>query len=144
MRLHQAMTSMVTVFLLALLAAGCEPGAPALSAVHGQVSYNGILLHTGIIVFTPDPLRGTVGPSAHGEIQADGSYILYTSDQCGAAEGWHRVTIIALESAPFVNQNGQRPVPRSLLPDKYRDPELSGLVCEIKAGQDNRIDFNLE
>jgi hypothetical protein len=135
---------MLTVCMLGWIPAGCEPAAPALSAVHGQVSYNGILLHTGIVVFTPDPLRGTVGPSAHGEIQTDGSYILYTGDQCGAAEGWHRVTIIALESSPYINQGGQRPVPRSLLPDKYRDPELSGVVCEIKPGQDNRIDFNLE
>ena len=65
-------------------------------------------------------------------------------DKPGAAEGWYRVTIVALEPAFAPGQAGQRLLPRSLLPEKYRDPELSGLVCEIKAGQDNCIDFNLE
>jgi hypothetical protein len=130
--------------LLGLALAGCDSGAPVLASVHGRVSYNGILLHTGTIVFTPDPLRGTVGSLAHGEIQADGSYVLYTGDQPGVAEGWHRVTIVALEHPAQAPAGTQRLVPRSLLPDKYRDPGLSGLVCEVKGGNDNRIDFNLD
>jgi hypothetical protein len=122
---------------------GCGSGTPALTPVYGKVAVNGVPLHIGTIIFTPDPLRGTLGPLAHAEIQTDGSYTLATGDQPGAAEGWYRVTIVALEPASS-GQAGQRLLPHSLLPEKYRDPELSGLVCEIKAGQDNRIDFNLE
>jgi hypothetical protein len=35
-------------------------------------------------------------------------------------------------------------VPQSLLPDRYRDPDLSGLVCEVQADRSNVFDFNLE
>jgi hypothetical protein len=34
--------------------------------------------------------------------------------------------------------------PRSILPDKYRDPDLSGLSCQIKPGLDNLITLRLE
>jgi hypothetical protein len=30
------------------------------------------------------------------------------------------------------------------VPEKYRDPELSGLSCEVKPECANCIDFNLE
>jgi hypothetical protein len=40
---------------------------------------------------------------------------------------------------------GQRlVVPRTLLPEKYRDPELAGLVREVKAGQENVINLALD
>jgi hypothetical protein len=31
-----------------------------------------------------------------------------------------------------------------LLPEKYRDPELSGLFCEVKGGFAQALDFNLD
>jgi hypothetical protein len=129
---------------MVLACTGCESGAAALTPVHGKVSVNGVPLHTGTIIFTPDPMRGTLGPLAHADIQPDGTYTLATGDQPGAADGWYRVTIVALEPSFNAAQPGARLLPHSLLPDKYRDPELSGLVCEIRARQDNCIDFNLE
>jgi hypothetical protein len=58
--------------------------------------------------------------------------------------GWHRVTIVAVE-APAASQPGQAfTVPRSLVPTRYADPALSGLSCEVKAGKENGINFNLE
>jgi hypothetical protein len=112
----------------------------SLTPVHGTVSYQGVPLHAGTIIFTPDPERGTTGPVALAAIQPDGSYLLQTGDQPGAAPGWYRVTIVALETA----SEGGLVVPRSLLPEKYRDPDLSGLVGGVQAGQDNRLDFPLE
>jgi hypothetical protein len=129
--------------LLLMAAAGCESGSPDLAPVRGRVLVRDIPLHTGTIVFTPDPLRGTTGPSAHGQIKPDGTYALETEGSPGAVPGWHRVTIVALDST-FSGTGGQFVVPRSLLPDKYRDPEQSGLVCEIKVGQENCINFNLD
>jgi hypothetical protein len=29
------------------------------------------------------------------------------------------------------------------VPERYRDPQLSDLVCEVKPGQENGINFNL-
>jgi len=129
---------------LALALAGCDSRAPAPTSVHGKVFFNGIPLHTGTIIFTPDPLRGTLGPLVRAELQSDGCYVLSTDDESAAAEGWYRVTIVALELSSAFGQDGRRLVPRSLLPDKYRDPELSGLVCEIRPGQENCINFNLD
>ena len=53
-------------WLLAL--AGCDRGAPPLTAVRGQVFYQGRPLSQGLVVFTPDADRGAIGPSAKGDI----------------------------------------------------------------------------
>jgi hypothetical protein len=129
---------------LMLLAPGCEAAAEPLAPVQGKVSYKGIALHTGTIAFTPDESRGSSGPLARAEIQPDGTYRLTTGDSPGATVGRHRVTIVSLDETGGPTTSHDFKIPRSLLPDKYRDPELSGLTCEVKAGQQNVIDFNLE
>jgi hypothetical protein len=126
-----------------LLVAGCDSGGDSLIAVRGRVAYHGTALTAGTIVFTPDTQRGAAGPIARGDIQADGSYQVWTDEKPGAAAGFYRVTVLAVESSGFGPTDTTR-VPRSLLPDKYRDPELSGLACEVKASQENHIDFDLE
>jgi hypothetical protein len=126
--------------LLIVLAAGCDQEAARLSVVRGKISYRGVALNSGTIVFTPDPLRGATGPLASAEVQSDGSYVLRTEQALGAAPGWYRVTVLSLEPA-------SRPAggpPRLLVPEKYCDPELSGLTCEVKSGQENTVNFNLE
>jgi hypothetical protein len=128
--------------VLLALPSGCDPGRESLTMVRGKVSYKGAPLRTGTIVFTPDALRGTTGPMARSEIRPDGTYALHTNGSRGAAAGWHRVTVMALESSP--RRNEDLIAPRSLLPEKYRDPELSGLSCQVRGGQENRIDFDLE
>lgn len=127
-----------------LLLGGCgAPEAPELAPVRGKVCYRGQALTTGTIVFAPDPTRGPPGPLATATIRADGTYQLKSGDAAGAAPGWHRVTVVAVAEGAAVK--GQRfTVPRSLVPEKYRDPELSGLSCEVKGGQENTINFNLE
>jgi hypothetical protein len=127
-----------------LLAPGCESGNGHLVPVHGKVSYQGRLIRRGTIVFTPDARRGASGPIAWGEIQPDGSYALSTGAESGAAPGWYRITITALETAGLGESQGSFPTSRPYLPDRYRDPELSGLVCQIPDLADNAIDFNLD
>jgi hypothetical protein len=114
--------------------AGCEAEPARLAPVHGKVSYKGIPLRGGIIVFTPDAVRSSDGPMSHGEIQTDGSYVLRGDDGPGAVPGWHRVTIAAFGEAAA----------RGALPARYGDPEQSGLRFEVKSGQDNVIDIELE
>ncbi len=126
-----------------LLCAGC--GSPAngnLAGVHGKVCYLGKPLPAGTVVFAPDAHRGGGGDLSQAEIQADGSYQLRCGEAVGAAIGWHRVTVAALADEP--RALGTHMAARSLVPVRYRDPELSGLACEVKAGQDNTINFNLE
>jgi hypothetical protein len=131
-------------FLLLVLLAGCESSVEPLPQVHGRVRYKGAALHGGSIVFTPDSRRGNSGPLARGEIQADGTYFLLTGDVRGAASGWHRLTVVSVEAAAMTPPGEVFAMPRSLLPARYGDPEMSGLVAEVKAGKDNQLDFNLD
>jgi len=119
---------------------GCQQKPATLNQVSGKVLYKGTLLRDGVIVFSPDTGRGESGPIAYGTIKADGTYTLKTADAPGAAAGWYRVTISseANNSAPF------DPAPVSRIPEKYRDPQLSQLQCEVKANRDNHLDFNLD
>jgi hypothetical protein len=131
------------VAVLLVLSAGCgKRGAQALAPVAGRVNYRGRPLSSGTIVFIPDAVRGTSGDLASAAIQRDGTYHLKTGTGNGAAPGWHRVTVVAVQGAPSA---GQRLVlPFSLLPAKYQDPQLSGLSCEVLPGKENTINFNLE
>ena len=76
---------------------------------------------------------------AQGEIHPDGTYVLQTDGAPGATPGWHRVSVVA-----FGESEAPDGLRRSLLPARYRDPEQSGLHFEIKPGQDNEINLNLE
>jgi hypothetical protein len=131
-------------FLLFLVGAGCGTKPPKLTPVRGQVFYQGMPMRGGTIVFTPDSDRGGRGPLARAEIQADGRYVLRTEDELGAVAGWHRITVMAVETPAAVPTSQRFVVPRLLLPSKYCDPELSGLLREVKPGQENQFDLYLD
>ncbi len=132
---------MVCLFAVAApLLTGCTQKPATLNHVSGKVFYKGALLRTGVIVFTPDTSRGESGKVAFSSIKDDGSYIITTDDAPGAAAGWYRVTVGSLTGASATYDSA----PTSLIPEKYRDPLLSQLQCEVKANQDNHLDFNLD
>ena len=124
------------IFSLAL--AGCRPEVDQLAAVKGKVLYRGRPLQGGTIVFIPDTARGSHGNLAAADIQPDGSFTLKTNDVLGAAPGHHRVTI------SWVQQQAPGNLPRSLLPLKYRDPQQSGVTCEVQPNKMNTIDLDLQ
>jgi hypothetical protein len=126
--------------LSALCFISCQQKSTALYHVSGKVSYKGVSLQSGIIVFSPDTNRGETGKVAFSKIESDGSYTLHTGDAAGVTAGWYRVTVAAL-GGPTANLESP---PVSLVPDKYRDPLLSQLQCEVKANRDNHLDFNLD
>jgi hypothetical protein len=128
---------LLTLALVAL-AAGCQRPA-ALNPVSGKVSYRGMVLQSGVIVFTPDTSRGESGRIALGTIRPDGTYTLAMDAAEGAPAGWYRVTVAAFAPPPPGAATGA-----PLLPEKYRDPQLSMLNCEVKPDRSNRIDFNLD
>jgi hypothetical protein len=132
------------VTLLLLLTVGCDAASSPFLPVRGKVAYRGVPVQGGLIVFTPDARRGAHGAIAMGEIQTDGSYSLRTEKSFGAAPGWYRVTVAALGGNSVHLQGDRYPIPPSLLPERYRDPELSQLSCEIKPERANEIDFNLD
>ena len=155
MRTGKIASIVVLGLILPFLTWGCQQEAGPLSSVSGRVAYKGVPLQGGTIVFVPDESKGQSGPIACGTIKPDGSYSLITkapadgvnpslpSEIPGAAAGWYRVTVSAL--APASNQPSQpMGFPQSVIPEKYRNPELSRIVCEVKANQTNTINFDLE
>ncbi len=126
--------------LAALALSGCQQKPATLNAVTGKIVYRGTVLHQGVIVFSPDTSRGETGRIAVGTIKADGTYTLITGDAPGAAAGWYRVAISSEQSVgtPY------DPAPIAIVHEKYRDPLLSQLQCEVKANRDNHLDFNLD
>src|SRR5262249_46851072 len=115
-----------------------------LLSVHGRVTYRGVPVRAGTVVFVPDGSRGCHGPLAQAELQSDGSYTLRTEDAAGAAAGWYRVTVASVRMPEGPTEGGKVVAPITLVPEKYRSPDLSGLSCEVRTDRDNRIDFNLE
>jgi hypothetical protein len=130
--------------LMLLLTPGCQKDPSPLATVTGKVTYRGLSLQGGTVVFAPDTSRGQRGDMAVGTIGPDGRYSLNTGEVSGVSPGFYRVTVAAIV-APNPAGDGQRfSVPQSLLPEKYRDPELSLLACEVKAGKANTINFDLD
>ncbi len=123
--------------LVVLPAAGCGGGDQPLP-VRGTVYFKDVPLSGGTIVFIPDEERGGRGPMARAEIGPDGNFELRTDDAAGAVAGWHRVTVAGPAPPPHDGPQG------AWLPTKYRDPELSGLSCLVRPGEDNRFEFRLE
>lgn len=135
--------------VLSLVVGGCQPETPPVAVVRGKVTYQGAPVPTGLIVFVPDPTRGGAGPMARGDIQPDGSYRLRLWEgegpgRDGAVVGWHRITLHAVEPPRGTAESGPGIAPRSYLPARYRDPELSGLVREVRPGVENVLDFDLD
>jgi hypothetical protein len=127
------------VGLILVTCTSCGQQAKKREMVRGHVLYHGTALVGGTIVFTPDIDLGGDGPLAVAEIKSDGSYTLQTGNDEGAASGPYRVTI-ATESP--VGPGAARPA--VVLPRKYSDPAQSGLKREIKPGEINIINFELE
>jgi hypothetical protein len=126
-----------------LLGVGCQQSA-VLTPVRGKVTYRGVALKNGIIVFTPDATRGERGPIARGTIQEDGTYMLTTADAPGASPGWYRITVAGSTAAAPRTLVPAPTTQMPVLPEKYRDPEFSLLRCQVKADQSNTIDLVLD
>jgi hypothetical protein len=132
--------------LTALLAAvsGCGSDATPTATVRGRVFYKGSPLPGGSIVFTPNPDKGCQGPLARGEIRSDGTYTVTTDGRPGAVPGWHRITIVSVQSPSGKPIGTAFADVHSLLPRQYAAPDLSGLERQVLAGEENVIDFHLD
>jgi hypothetical protein len=127
-----------------LLLSGCGgESADELLPVQGRVFYRGVAVTHGTIVFSPDAGRGGSGALARAEIEPDGRYLLRTGERLGAAQGPYQVSVVAVAKEDFGGADSSA-APRLLLPARYRDPEQSGLSCQVERGKDNSFDFYLE
>lgn len=124
------------------LLTGCGSKSSTKIEVKGQVWYHGAPLNGGVVVFAPDPDRGNNGPMAKGTIQSDGTFTLTTDNTMGVLPGWYRIAIAAQPNAESSLPTVPNPYPGPAA--RYRNPELSGLLGEVKPGTDNHFNFELD
>lgn len=123
------------------LAAGCGKSKQAETIVRGQILYRGEPVSGGLIVFAPNPDRGSDGPVVTATLNDDGSFTLIGPDGQPVPAGWYRIAV-APKAGTVDVPTAVRPYPG--LPAKYRNPGLSGLSAEVKSGNDNVICFDLD
>ena len=117
---------------LAVLVAiiGCDSsGVGRLVPVQGKVTYEGQPLATGSLAFKPDAEKGNTSkfePAAN--IEADGSYRLFTAEREGAPLGWYKVSVVAQSPADEKNPYAAM---KSLIPARYAETGTSNLAIEV-------------
>ncbi|NLS91298.1 MAG: carboxypeptidase regulatory-like domain-containing protein [Planctomycetaceae bacterium] len=136
------------------LSLGCAPeqsDRPKTYPVTGTVTYNGEPVADANLNFQ------LVGGSsfALAKTDASGKYALMTFEAGdGAIPGEYKVTISKFEAAAATGteneeeyappEEGAEPPPsKSLLPDKYRNPETSGFTATVTEAGPNTFDFEL-
>ncbi len=120
---------------------GCGSSGPEMASVHGKVTYNGQPVPKGTVSFQSTAPEG--GRNATGMINPDGTYTLQTENPGdGAQLGEYRVAISARDDA-ILDYIPKKPVPpKRLVPEKYENPDTSGLTATVKSGS-NEVDFPL-
>ena len=126
---------------LAVGAVGCS-NQPKVAPVRGVVKMNGKPLPGGRVMFSPiaQGEDKNVGPSAIGQIQEDGSFVLTTyEDGDGAIVGSHR---------PTVMENRQEDDPNSDHPTKPGPKigviTLTEVTYDVVADQENVFTIELD
>lgn len=129
-----------TIYLLVALIGftGCSRGFKQETAnVHGTVKLNGKPLTGGSVMFTPETGRGAVGV-----IDAQGEFELGTYEPGdGAIVGKHKVAVFPVGSSFESEQVPSNYVP---IPTRYQNGNSSGIEIEVKAGQANKVEVNLQ
>ena len=117
--------------------AGC--GGVYDASVQGIVTLDNNRVPRGTVSFSPV----NDGPSAFGQIGADGTYTLNTGREAGLPLGVYRVSVVANEP-PAVERTasgGPPPPGPPITPAWYRSPTSSGLEVTVDSGSN---DINLE
>jgi hypothetical protein len=116
--------------------AACNSDSVYTVQASGTVTYKGKPLEKGQVQFLP-----TEGPAAVGLIE-NGKFILGTnSEGNGAPPGKYRVTVFSYAN---VQSKFGESTTKSVIPNRYTNPDSSGLVVEIPSGGNDAIAIKLE
>lgn len=127
----------VAVLVLATLP-GCGASDRAETVpVTGTVTYNGAPLEHGTVIFYPADGRPAYGKIAKGSLTDVTTY----EPADGAVPGAHRVVVQSTDKAADADPMAAG---KSLIPERYGDPEKSGLTAEIEPGKANEITLELK
>ncbi len=124
----------LTSILIFALLAGCG-GGPKPLPVSGVVTLDGQPVADAGVMFCPTEN----GPMATGTTDANGKFQLKTTNSRGAMPGQYRVAISKKEESGPKSKSGMID-PRLIkvkwiIPQKYSNPESSGLKAEVSPGQ---------
>jgi hypothetical protein len=122
------------------LQAGCHRTTSTGDAtVHGLVTFQGQPVAGGLVVFSPDRERGEAGKPISAEISPDGKFQLKIGGSAAIPPGWYRVAI-----APAPNATTILASVSSAFPPQLARPDKSGLIRQVKPGQENLFEFIIE
>lgn len=116
------------VLVFALLGTGCGKGEKPTGTVAGKVSYKGSPLAAGNINFI-----SATGSAGMAKIDAAGRYKVDGELEAGEYK------VFATPPLPEPQPPGTKVAgpPKFDLPPKYRDPQSSGVVVTVKAGEND-------
>ena len=141
----------ILLFLCCLTGCGGD-NVPKNIPIHGSVTFQGKPLIGGEILYAP--VDENQGRQAHGKIQGDGTFTLGTTETIkGVIPGKYRVSIRgqdpvaqstgsnkkAKSKTAARSQTGQKP----LIPEKYADPQQSGLTDDVTESHSGFTKFEL-
>lgn len=125
--------------LLALVAAGCGPGRPALHGVTGEVSLDGKPVAGAGVLFCPEG-----GRPAAAVTDDQGRFRLRTwRDADGTLAGTHVVCVTKTVPTAAESDNPY-PESKNILPSRYASPLTSPLRADVSPANNNFFHFVLE
>lgn len=136
-RFNRAASFCASLGLALLLAAtGCRSYEKETAPVRGTVTLDGQPIPGATVMCAPPS-----GRAASGVVGPDGSFALSTYGKGdGAIIGRHPVAVFP--PSPL-NEAAVMPAWAAKLPMKYQNTASSGLVCEVKRGEDNVLTIEL-
>lgn len=127
----------IAAMLAVVVAPGCRREEPSSqTTVCGRVAFQSRSLAGGRVVFTPDRDRGGSGKPISAGLDGDGRFQLAIGGDLAIPPGWYRV---AIASPP-----GDASASGANCPLNLARPDRSGLIREVKAGQENVFNFLIE
>ncbi len=139
----------LAIAAVAIIMPGCGKEKRDRATVTGRVTYKGEPLRFGTVVFEPE-----AGQFATGVIQPDGTFQMETRGEgSGVPVGKSKVRFVCFANqdpaAKPVEANGDGPpgegmaMGDSLIPAKYLSSATSGIVVDVKPGDNEPLTFDL-
>ena len=123
------------LLVVAFGVAACDSDGISTVPASGSVSYKGQPLESGQVQFLPAD-----GPAAVGQVE-NGKFVLGTNAVGnGAPPGHYRVTVFSYKN---VQSKFGEITSKSLIPNRYTNPDTSGLVVDIPKGGNNAIEIKM-
>lgn len=123
---------------------GCGSGddGPKLTNVTGTVTIDGEPATSGTVAFAP--VDG-LGNTATGTVDSDGQFEMSTHRPGdGVAPGKYKVGISIVDTPAHGDADGTLHAATYRTPEKYMNPELSGLVVEIEDKASQTVTFEVD